>query len=59
MKRVGISAVERPQVIIECAGHQEKSGIIQSAKINPNFQEQVVSFEMVSHIPKIISVSVI
>ena len=58
MKRVGISAVERPLVIIECAGHQKESVIIQSAKINPNFEKQVTSLEMVSHIPKIISISV-
>ncbi|XP_075438327.1 fer-1-like protein 6 isoform X2 [Ascaphus truei] len=37
MKKVQLLSVDRPQVLIECAGKGVKSSVIQSYKSNPNF----------------------
>ncbi|XP_074941861.1 fer-1-like protein 6 [Phalacrocorax aristotelis] len=37
MKKVQLLSVDRPQVLIECAGKGVKSSVIQSYKKNPNF----------------------
>ncbi|NWX87291.1 FR1L6 protein, partial [Nothoprocta ornata] len=39
LKKVQLLSVDRPQVLIECAGKGVKSSVIQSYKKNPNFNE--------------------
>uniref|UniRef100_G3VT64 Fer-1 like family member 6 n=1 Tax=Sarcophilus harrisii TaxID=9305 RepID=G3VT64_SARHA len=46
MKKVQLLSVDRPQVLIECAGKGVKSCVIQSYKNNPNFNIQVDWFEV-------------
>uniref|UniRef100_A0A5F8GDE1 Fer-1 like family member 6 n=1 Tax=Monodelphis domestica TaxID=13616 RepID=A0A5F8GDE1_MONDO len=46
MKKVQLLSVDRPQVLIECAGRGVKSCVIQSYKNNPNFNIQVDWFEV-------------
>uniref|UniRef100_A0A4X2KXZ5 C2 domain-containing protein n=1 Tax=Vombatus ursinus TaxID=29139 RepID=A0A4X2KXZ5_VOMUR len=46
MKKVHLLSVDRPQVLIECAGRGVKSCVIQSYKNNPNFNVQVDWFEV-------------
>lgn len=47
MKKVQLLSVDRPQVLIECAGRGVKSCVIQSYKNNPNFNIQADAFEVV------------
>ena len=47
MKKVQLLSVDRPQVLIECAGRGVKSCVIQSYKNNPNFNVQADAFEVV------------
>ncbi|XP_027828716.2 fer-1-like protein 6 isoform X2 [Ovis aries] len=46
MKKVQLLSVDRPQVLIECAGRGVKSCVIQSYKNNPNFNVQADAFEV-------------
>uniref|UniRef100_A0A8C8WMT2 Fer-1 like family member 6 n=1 Tax=Panthera leo TaxID=9689 RepID=A0A8C8WMT2_PANLE len=46
MKKVQLLSVDRPQVLIECAGRGVKSCVIQSYKNNPNFSIQADAFEV-------------
>uniref|UniRef100_A0A6I8N4Q4 Fer-1 like family member 6 n=1 Tax=Ornithorhynchus anatinus TaxID=9258 RepID=A0A6I8N4Q4_ORNAN len=46
MKKVQLLSVDRPQVLIECAGKGVKSCVIQSYKNNPNFNVQSDWFDV-------------
>lgn len=46
MKKVQLLSVDRPQVMIECAGKGVKSCVIQSYKSNPNFNVMSDWFEV-------------
>ncbi|EMP26127.1 Fer-1-like protein 6 [Chelonia mydas] len=46
LKKVQLLSVDRPQVLIECAGKGVKSSVIQSVKNNPNFSVQADRFEV-------------
>nr|DBA23997.1 TPA: hypothetical protein GDO54_011707 [Pyxicephalus adspersus] len=46
MKKVQLLSVDRPQVLIECAGKGVKSCVIQSYKSNPNFNVVADWFEV-------------
>ncbi|XP_029447857.1 fer-1-like protein 6 [Rhinatrema bivittatum] len=46
MKKVQLLSVDRPQVLIECAGKGVKSCVIQSYKKNPNFNVLADWFEV-------------
>ncbi|XP_030074743.1 fer-1-like protein 6 [Microcaecilia unicolor] len=46
MKKVQLLSVDRPQVLIECAGKGVKSSVIQSYKKNPNFNVLADWFEV-------------
>ncbi|XP_048364575.1 fer-1-like protein 6 isoform X2 [Sphaerodactylus townsendi] len=46
LKKVQLLSVDRPQVLIECAGKGVKSCVIQSYKNNPNFNVQADWFEV-------------
>uniref|UniRef100_A0A8D0G245 Fer-1 like family member 6 n=1 Tax=Sphenodon punctatus TaxID=8508 RepID=A0A8D0G245_SPHPU len=46
LKKVQLLSVDRPQVLIECAGKGVKSCVIQSYKNNPNFNIQADWFEV-------------
>ncbi|XP_073446400.1 fer-1-like protein 6 [Dendrobates tinctorius] len=46
LKKVQLLSVDRPQVIIECAGKGVKSSVIQSYKSNPNFSVMADWFEV-------------
>nr|XP_060467247.1 fer-1-like protein 6 isoform X1 [Panthera onca] len=46
MRKVQLLSVDRPQVLIECAGRGVKSCVIQSYKNNPNFSIQADAFEV-------------
>ncbi|MGH0120587.1 UNVERIFIED_CONTAM: hypothetical protein FKN15_009374, partial [Acipenser sinensis] len=48
LKKVQLLSVDRPQVLIECAGKGVRSSVIQSYKSNPNFSVIVDVFEMVT-----------
>lgn len=47
LKKVQLLSVDRPQVLIECAGKGVKSSVIQSYKKNPNFTGLADWFEVV------------
>ncbi|XP_075070137.1 fer-1-like protein 6 isoform X2 [Mixophyes fleayi] len=46
LKKVQLLSVDRPQVMIECAGKGVKSSVIQSYKSNPNFNVMADWFEV-------------
>ncbi|KAK2537144.1 Fer1l6 [Columba livia] len=46
LKKVQLLSVDRPQVLIECAGKGVKSSVIQSYKKNPNFSGLADWFEV-------------
>ncbi|NXX55327.1 FR1L6 protein, partial [Scopus umbretta] len=46
LKKVQLLSVDRPQVLIECAGKGVKSSVIQSYKKNPNFSGLTDWFEV-------------
>uniref|UniRef100_A0A8B9P8U0 Fer-1 like family member 6 n=1 Tax=Apteryx owenii TaxID=8824 RepID=A0A8B9P8U0_APTOW len=46
LKKVQLLSVDRPQVLIECAGKGVKSSVIQSYKKNPNFNVLADWFEV-------------
>ncbi|NXG26995.1 FR1L6 protein, partial [Dromaius novaehollandiae] len=46
LKKVQLLSVDRPQVLIECAGKGVKSSVIQSYKKNPNFNVLADCFEV-------------
>ncbi|CAJ0968451.1 unnamed protein product, partial [Ranitomeya imitator] len=46
LKKVQLLSVDRPQVMIECAGKGVKSSVIQSYKSNPNFSVMADWFEV-------------
>ncbi|XP_050748885.1 fer-1-like protein 6 [Gymnogyps californianus] len=46
LKKVQLLSVDRPQVLIECAGKGVKSSVIQSYKKNPNFSSLADWFEV-------------
>ncbi|NXN40106.1 FR1L6 protein, partial [Rhinoptilus africanus] len=46
LKKVQLLSVDRPQVLIECAGKGVKSSVIQSYKKNPNFSVLADWFEV-------------
>ncbi|NXI36819.1 FR1L6 protein, partial [Galbula dea] len=46
LKKVQLLSVDRPQVLIECAGKGVKSSVIQSYKKNPNFNGLADWFEV-------------
>ncbi|KFP72693.1 Fer-1-like 6, partial [Apaloderma vittatum] len=46
LKKVQLLSVDRPQVLIECAGKGAKSSVIQSYKKNPNFSGLADWFEV-------------
>ncbi|KFW00545.1 Otoferlin, partial [Eurypyga helias] len=46
LKKVQLLSVDRPQVLIECAGRGVKSSVIQSYKKNPNFSGLADWFEV-------------
>ena len=48
MKRINLTTVDRPQVDIDLAGHVIQSTVIANAKKNPNFQNPVIFFDVVS-----------
>uniref|UniRef100_A0A3P9CRT9 Fer-1 like family member 6 n=1 Tax=Maylandia zebra TaxID=106582 RepID=A0A3P9CRT9_9CICH len=46
LKKVQLLSVDRPQVIIECAGKMLRSSVIQKYKSNPNFTTLVDAIEL-------------
>ncbi|KAL4648921.1 fer-1-like protein 4 [Arapaima gigas] len=46
LKRVNLFEVEKPQVLIECAGHRIQSEEIENYKLNPNFKDVVKHFDV-------------
>jgi hypothetical protein len=48
LKRLQFTAVDKPRIDVECAGHVLTSSVIQNAKKNPNFTIPVKYFDVVS-----------
>uniref|UniRef100_A0A8C9T129 Fer-1-like protein 4 n=1 Tax=Scleropages formosus TaxID=113540 RepID=A0A8C9T129_SCLFO len=46
LKRVNLFEVEKPQVLIECAGQRIQSEEIENYKLNPNFKDVVKHFDV-------------
>jgi hypothetical protein len=52
MKKFQLSAVTSPSIEFECGGHVFESKVIKNTKKNPNFDENILFFDVVSSVMK-------
>ena len=51
MKKFQLSNVTSPSIQFECGGHTRTSSVIKDTKKNPNFEDSVLFFDVVSEPP--------